>query len=119
MLARIESSFRAQQASEEQAVASEAKMRRFVADASHELRTPLTSIRGFAELHRQGAVQGPEDTARVMCRIEAGAPVRGLRVEDLRQLPRLDQRRQRTLGPVALAELAGYAVHDARAVQPD
>ena len=31
-------------------------MRRFVADASHELRTPLTSIRGFAELYRQGAV---------------------------------------------------------------
>ena len=32
-------------------------MRRFVADASHELRTPLTSIRGFAELYRQGAVR--------------------------------------------------------------
>jgi two-component system, OmpR family, sensor kinase len=30
-------------------------MRRFVADASHELRTPLTTIRGFAELYRQGA----------------------------------------------------------------
>src|SRR5207302_7607157 len=43
----------------EQAVAdktaSEAKLRRFVADASHELRTPLTSIRGYAELYRQGA----------------------------------------------------------------
>jgi two-component system OmpR family sensor kinase len=25
---------------------SEARMRRFIADASHELRTPLTSIRG-------------------------------------------------------------------------
>ena len=34
-------------------------MRRFVADASHELRTPLTSIRGFAELYRQGAVRDP------------------------------------------------------------
>ena len=34
-------------------------MRRFVADASHELRTPLTSIRGFAELYRQGAVPEP------------------------------------------------------------
>jgi two-component system, OmpR family, sensor kinase len=119
MLARIESSFRAQQASEEQAVASEAKMRRFVADASHELRTPLTSIRGFAELHRQGAVQGPEDTARIMSRIEAEATRMGLLVEDLLQLARLDQQRPLTLGPVDLAELAGDAVHDARAVQPD
>ena len=33
---------------------SEAKLRRFVADASHELRTPLTSIRGYAELYRRG-----------------------------------------------------------------
>ncbi|PZA21744.1 sensor histidine kinase [Modestobacter versicolor] len=119
MLGRIESSFRAQQASEEQAVASEARMRRFVADASHELRTPLTSIRGFAELHRQGAVRGAEDTGRVLSRIEAEATRMGLLVEDLLQLARLDQQRPLTLGPVDLAELAGDAVHDARAVQPD
>jgi two-component system OmpR family sensor kinase len=119
MLGRIESSFRAQQASEEQAVASEARMRRFVADASHELRTPLTSIRGFAELHRQGAVHGPEDTARIMQRIEAEATRMGLLVEDLLQLARLDQQRPLTVGPVDLAQLAGDAVHDARAVQPD
>jgi two-component system OmpR family sensor kinase len=119
MLGRIESSFRAQQASEEQAVASEARMRRFVADASHELRTPLTSIRGFAELHRQGAVAGPEDTGRIMQRIEAEATRMGLLVEDLLQLARLDQQRPLAVGPVDLAELAGDAVHDARAVQPD
>jgi two-component system, OmpR family, sensor kinase len=119
MLGRIESSFRAQQASEEQARASETRMRRFVADASHELRTPLTSIRGFAELHRQGAVHGPEDTGRIMQRIEAEATRMGLLVEDLLQLARLDQQRPLTLGPVDLAELAGDAVHDARAVQPD
>jgi two-component system OmpR family sensor kinase len=119
MLGRIESSFRAQQASEEQARASEGRMRRFVADASHELRTPLTSIRGFAELHRQGAVQGPEDTGRIMQRIEAEATRMGLLVEDLLQLARLDQQRPLTLGPVDLAELAGDAVHDARALQPD
>ena len=119
MLGRIESSFRAQQASEEQARASEGRMRRFVADASHELRTPLTSIRGFAELHRQGAVRGPEDTSRIMSRIEAEATRMGLLVEDLLQLARLDQQRPLTLGPVDLAQLAGDAVHDARAVSPD
>jgi two-component system OmpR family sensor kinase len=126
MLGRIESSFRAQRASEEQAraseeqaLASEARMRRFVADASHELRTPLTSIRGFAELHRQGAVAGPEETERIMERIEAEATRMGVLVEDLLQLARLDQQRPLTLAPVDLAELAGDAVHDARAVQPD
>jgi two-component system OmpR family sensor kinase len=119
MLGRIESSFRAQQASEEQARASEARMRRFVADASHELRTPLTSIRGFAELHRQGAASGPEDTRRLMQRIESEATRMGMLVEDLLQLARLDQQRPLSLAPVDLAELAGDAVHDARAVQPD
>jgi two-component system, OmpR family, sensor kinase len=119
MLSRIEASFRAQQASEEQARASEARMRRFVADASHELRTPLTSIRGFAELYRQGAVRTPEETRRLMQRIEAEGARMGLLVEDLLQLARLDQQRPLTILPVDLAEVAGDVVHDARAVQPD
>ncbi|MGY1811632.1 sensor histidine kinase [Blastococcus sp. SYSU D00820] len=119
MLARIESSFAAQRASEEQARASESRMRRFVADASHELRTPLTSIRGFAELYRQGAVRDPEETARLMQRIESEGARMGVLVEDLLQLARLDQQRPLTITPVDLAEVAGDAVHDARAVQPD
>ena len=49
MLAQIEQSFAAREASEE-------RMRQFVADASHELRTPLAAVRGYAELYRQGAV---------------------------------------------------------------
>jgi two-component system OmpR family sensor kinase len=119
MLTRIESAFRAQQASEAEARGSEEKMRRFVADASHELRTPLTSIRGFAELYRQGAVSSEEDLQRLMGRIESeGARMGGL-VEDLLTLARLDQRRPLTLTPVDLASIAGDAVHDARAVQPD
>jgi len=119
MLARIESAFRAQEASEMQARASEDRMRRFVADASHELRTPLTSIRGFAELYRQGAVGSPEETRRLMQRIEAEGARMGLLVEDLLHLARLDQQRPLTIAPVDLAEIAGDAVHDARAVQPD
>lgn len=119
MLARIEAAFRAQQASEEQARASEARMRRFVADASHELRTPLTSIRGFAELYRQGAVRTPEQTRELMRRIEAEGARMGLLVEDLLQLARLDQQRPLSILPVDLAEIAGDAVHDARAVQPE
>jgi signal transduction histidine kinase len=119
MLSRIESAFRAQQASEEEARGSENRMRRFVADASHELRTPLTSIRGFAELYRQGAVASHEDVARLMQRIEAEGARMGLLVEDLLLLARLDQQRPLTFAPVDLAAIAGDAVHDAKAVQPE
>jgi two-component system OmpR family sensor kinase len=119
MLARIESAFRAQQESEERARGSEERMRRFVADASHELRTPLTSIRGFAELYRQGAVSEPADVGRLMQRIEAEGARMGLLVEDLLLLARLDQQRPLTIAPVDLAEVAGDAVHDAAAVQPE
>ena len=123
MLGRIEGAFRAQAASEEQARASETRMRRFVADASHELRTPLTSIRGFAELHRQGAYGGAggddAETRRMMGRIESEAARMGALVEDLLQLARLDQHRPVAALPVDLGELAADAVHDARAVQPD
>jgi len=63
MLTRIEESFAVKEESEN-------KLRRFVADASHELRTPLTAIRGFAELHRQGAVADGEATKELLGRIE-------------------------------------------------
>ena len=119
MLSRIERAFRAQQASEAEARGSEDRMRRFVADASHELRTPLTSIRGFAELYRQGAVRTEDDVRRLMGRIEAEGARMGLLVEDLLLLARLDQQRPLTIGPVDLAAIAGDAVHDARAVQPE
>lgn len=58
------------QASEGRARRSEERMRQFIADASHELRTPLTTIRGFAELYRQGAAREPEQTADLLRRIE-------------------------------------------------
>lgn len=118
MVGRIEGAFRAQAASEEQARASEGRMRRFVADASHELRTPLTSIRGFAELYRQGAYADPAETHRMMGRIESEASRMGALVEDLLQLARLDQQRPVAALPVDLGELADDAVHDARAVDP-
>lgn len=119
MLSRIERAFRAQQASEAQARGSEERMRRFVADASHELRTPLTSIRGFAELHRQGAVSGEQHVRRLMERIESEGARMGLLVEDLLLLARMDQQRPLALTPVDLAAVAGDAVHDARALQPE
>ena len=105
--------------SEARAVRSEEKMRQFVADASHELRTPLTTIRGFAELYRQGAVTEPEDVARLVRRIEDEGARMGLLVEDLLLLARLDRQRPITLAPVELPVLAMDAVQAAQATAPD
>jgi two-component system, OmpR family, sensor kinase len=118
MLSQIETAFRNREASEASARRSEDRMRRFVTDASHELRTPLTSIRGFAELYRQGAA-GPDDLGRLMRRIEDEASRMGLLVDDLLLLARLDQQRPLDRTAVDLLVLAADAVHDARAVDPD
>jgi two-component system OmpR family sensor kinase len=119
MLEQIETAFLARQASEATARRSEEKMRRFVADASHELRTPLTSIRGFAELHRQGAVTDPAEVSRLLNRVEDEAKRMGLLVNDLLLLARLDQQRPFERGPVDLRVLAIDAVEAARATAPD
>ena len=118
MLGQIERAFHVQHASEVAARKSEQQMRQFVADASHELRTPLTSIRGFAELHRQGAAAQPEDIRRLMRRIEDEAARMGVLVDDLLLLARLDSQRPLERKPVDLLTLAADAVHDARAVDP-
>ncbi|MFF5079968.1 ATP-binding protein [Actinoplanes sp. NPDC000266] len=109
----------AAQHSESRAVRSEGKMRQFVADASHELRTPLTTIRGFAELYRQGAVTNPEDVAKLVRRIEDEAARMGLLVEDLLLLARLDRERPLNLAPVELPVLALDAVEAAQATAPE
>jgi two-component system OmpR family sensor kinase len=109
----------AAQVSEARARRSEERMRQFVADASHELRTPLTTIRGFAELYRQGAVGSAEDGARLVRRIEDEAARMGLLVEDLLLLARLDHERPIELAPVELPVLATDAVQAARAIAPE
>ncbi|ORI15342.1 two-component sensor histidine kinase [Rhodococcus sp. 1163] len=116
MLTQIQRAFAASAASEEAARASEDKMRRFVADASHELRTPLTTIRGFAELYRQGAMS---DITLLMNRIEGEAARMGLLVEDLLMLARLDAQRPLEMNTVDLLSVATDAVLDAKAVSPE
>ena len=119
MLEQVERAFGARAASEARARRSEERMRRFIADASHELRTPLTSIRGFAELHRQGAVTDPDEMSELLSRIEDEATRMGLLVDDLLQLARLDQERPLTLAPVDLVGVVGSAVAAAQAAAPD
>jgi len=111
MLSRIEESFAIRSESEN-------KLRRFVADASHELRTPLTAIRGFAELHRQGAVVGEEKTKELISRIERESIRMSSLVEDLLLLARLDQSRELTIDPVDINHLVNEAIASARAASP-
>jgi len=112
MLSRIEESFAARAQSED-------KLRRFVADASHELRTPLTSIRGFAELHRQGAVPDGEKTKELIARIEKESMRMGYLVEDLLMLARMDQSRELVMTEVDLSSLVKEAVTSAQAAGQD
>ncbi|MFI6496451.1 ATP-binding protein [Nonomuraea typhae] len=107
MLAQIESAFRAR-------AASEAYMRRFIADAGHELRTPLTAIRGFAELfqRQRGADELVARIAKVGARMS-------LLVEDLLLLAGLDQRRPLREDRVDLLAVAAEAVQEASLLSRD
>ena len=111
MLDRIQQAFGARWASEQ-------KVRQFAADASHELRTPLTTIRGYAELYRQGAL-GPDRLPNAMRRIEQEADRMSSLVAELLELARLDRNSSLDLTDTDMAELVRDAVADAKAVEPD
>jgi two-component system OmpR family sensor kinase len=112
MLTRIESSFAVREASEE-------RMRQFVADASHELRTPLATVRGYAELYRQGAVRDSAAVGSAMERIEAESTRMSGLVEDLLTLARIDDVPVVETTEVDLTVLAADAVADARVRAPE
>jgi two-component system, OmpR family, sensor kinase len=107
MLSQIEAAFG-------QRTSSEARLRRFVADASHELRTPLTSIRGYAELLRKGAFETEDERRRAAERIEGEASRMGLLVDDLLLLARLDQGRPLERTPVDLGRVVADAAEATR-----
>ncbi len=110
MLDRIQQAFGARWESEQ-------KVRRFAADASHELRTPLTTIRGYAELYRQGAL-GPDRLPNAMRRIEQEADRMSSLVAELLELARLDRNSSLDLTETDLSALVQDAVADAEAVEP-
>ena len=107
MVARIEASFAAQQASEE-------RMRQFIADASHELRTPLTSIRGYTDVLLRGAKDDPDTVEQVLHATRREAERMSRLVNDLLTLARLDTGRPLEVQPVDLIALVGEAVDQAR-----
>ncbi len=111
MLDRIQQAFGAR-------LRSEQKVREFAADASHELRTPLTTIRGYAELYRQGAL-GPNQLPNAMRRIEQEAQRMSTLVAELLELARLDRTSSLDLTETDLAGVVRDAVADAVAVEPE
>jgi two-component system, OmpR family, sensor kinase len=111
MLAQIERAFADR-------TASEARMRRFVADASHELRTPLAAIRGYGELYRMGALTEKDQVDDTFRRVEESATRMGGLVEDLLALARLDDGRPMRLDDVDLAVLAADALSELHALDP-
>ena len=110
MLDRIQQAFGARWRSEQ-------KVRQFAADASHELRTPLTTIRGYAELYRQGAL-GPDQLPNAMRRIEQESQRMSTLVAELLELARLDRTSSLDLTDTDLSVLVRDAAADASAVEP-
>jgi two-component system OmpR family sensor kinase len=119
MLAQIESAFKAREESEGRLRRSEARLRRFIADASHELRTPLAAIRAYAELFGRGAAEHPDDLERSMSGISRESERMSVLVEDLLLLTRLDEGRPLEREPVDLAEITREAVDAARVLDAD
>jgi len=121
---------------------TQARMRRFVADASHELRTPLTTLQGYAALHtgRVGVLDdaggsttpdagalatAPGDGAKVAEMADAmrrmgdeAARMRRL-VDGLLDLARLDDLGAVARDPVDLGVLVRDVASDVRVVAPD
>ena len=94
--------------------ASEARLRRFAADASHELRTPLSAIRGYAELALRHRGPVPEDVTHALTRVQSESARMSVLVDDLLLLARLDAGRPLEREPVDLSRLAIDVTSDAR-----
>jgi two-component system OmpR family sensor kinase len=99
--------------------ASEARLRRFAADASHELRTPLAAIRGYAELARRHPGPVPGDIAHALSRVESESARMSVLVDELLLLAQLDAGRPLAQEPVDLTRLAIDATSDARVASAD
>ena len=98
--------------------ASEARLRRFAADASHELRTPLAAIRGYAELGLLHPGDSPETVTHALSRVLSESTRMSVLVDDLLLLARLDAGRPLNMEQVDMTRLAIEATSDARVARP-
>ncbi|MBP2340990.1 signal transduction histidine kinase [Saccharothrix coeruleofusca] len=95
---------------------SEARTRRFVADAAHELRTPVAGVRAVAEalVHSSGA----EERERLNLLLVREARRAGRLVDDLLDLARIDAGLRLRREPVDLLELAEAEAARTRVLAP-
>ena len=99
----------------EDARASEAATRRFLADASHELRTPIAALQASVETLLREQPERPERD-RLEAAVARESERLGRLVSDLLGLARLEAHPTRT--PVDLATIARPLVEDARTLAP-
>jgi two-component system, OmpR family, sensor kinase len=99
--------------------ASEARLRRFAADASHELRTPLSAIRGYSELALRHPEPVPEAVTHALRRVQSESSRMSVLVDDLLLLARLDAGRPLARESVDISRLAIDATSDARVARHD
>jgi len=98
---------------------TEARLRRFVADASHELRTPLATIQANAEYGLTTTDQAlPEPADEALQRILTASRRMSLLTTDLLLLARLDDHQPLHYKQVDLTRLVLEAVTDAQTLAP-
>jgi two-component system OmpR family sensor kinase len=112
MLGQIEAALKAREA-------SEAKLRRFVADASHELRTPVAAVRAYAELFSRGAAERPEDLARSILGVQQASERMSALVDELFLLAHLDEGQPIARETVDLETVVAEALEVAKALEPE
>jgi signal transduction histidine kinase len=105
MLDELEGAERQARAAETVARASEARTRRFVADAAHELRTPLAGVQAVAEAVAAPAL-APEERDRLNLLLLGETRRAGRLVDDLLVLARIDAGIELRRDPVELLGLA-------------
>jgi signal transduction histidine kinase len=103
------------EAAVEDARASEAATRRFLADASHELRTPIAAVQARVETLLREQPQRPHRD-RLEAALAREVARLGRLVDDLLSLARLEARPRRE--PITLAALATTAVEEASTRAP-
>jgi signal transduction histidine kinase len=112
MADRIEASFTAQ-------AESEARMRRFVADASHELRTPVTALKGYIDVLRRGVSRDPEALDAALAAMARESDRLRVLVLDLLTLARLDSQKPPELTPLDLNEVVAGVLDEGVPGMPD
>ena len=112
MADRIEAAFIAQ-------AESEARMRRFIADASHELRTPVTALKGYIDVLRRGASREPRALDAALDSMAREAERMRILVLDLLTLARLDAQRPLSLQALDLNDVLAAVLDDGAPGMPE